>query len=676
MTTPIKSDPFRGCLRQVHLDFHNSPFIDDLLADFDPQRLARQFKDAHVNSVIVFAKCVHGMGYYPSKIVEPHPSLKGRDFTGEMIEALHREGIRAPIYTIIGWEENLATKCPEWLQICDDGTFAQNAFSSDGTTPQPGRYRWLNFLHPDYQDYFEAHLDELLDLYPADGFFLDMLVVHPRADWSDEAVVFREKNGLLGRDARTHARFEAAAQATFAEKFSAQIRARAPQASIFYNAENRLFTDGALGVLARAGAQTHFEIESLPAGMWNYHHFPRIARNLSRRGHWLGMTGKFQKMWGDFGGIKPAPALEFECFRTQAMGGANSIGDQLHPRGRMETGTCRLIGGVLQQCAEAEAFYEGTTTSSRITLLCPHDPDISEKDSTLVEEGVISLCQQEHYECTIIHDRDDLEDFDLVILGENTRLTPESREHFAKFAERGGKLLVAGSSAFTPEGNGWGPFDGVSLAGECAFAPAYWRARQGQPLAEHLGEDDRVIYHRGSRLDGMPAGSAVWADRVFPYFQRSDLKFCSHFHAPPRQERSNEPAILAANRWVLFADPVFTDYRLNANLAVLQAFASTMRHLIGPPDAGQGLKSTVRIYPLRHGNDLRLTLLHYVMERQTPDADIISERQSFAGQILRFARDVKAVRVWNGADLEPSQGGFALPTTEGRLLLEVPDFFC
>lgn len=72
MSTP---DPFSGCLRQVRLDFHNSPHLTDLLAEFDPRDLARRFKSAHVNSVVVFAKCVHGMGYYPSKIVTPHPAL-------------------------------------------------------------------------------------------------------------------------------------------------------------------------------------------------------------------------------------------------------------------------------------------------------------------------------------------------------------------------------------------------------------------------------------------------------------------------------------------------------------------------------------------------------------------------------------------------------------------------
>ena len=102
---------------------------------------------------------------------------------------------------------------------------------------------------------------------------------------------------------------------------------------------------------------THAEVESLPSGPWGYHHFPRVARALAHWGKpWLGMTGRFQRSWGDFGGIKPLAALEYECFRTQALGGANSVGDQLPPRGTLDADAYDLIGRVYEQCEEAEAF--------------------------------------------------------------------------------------------------------------------------------------------------------------------------------------------------------------------------------------------------------------------------------------------------------------------------------
>ncbi len=95
-------------LRQVHLDYHNSPFIPDVGIEFDAREFAAQLKRAHINSVTIFAKCHHGQCYYPTKVGAQHPALNGRDLLGEQIEALHREGIRCPIYTTIVWEEDAA----------------------------------------------------------------------------------------------------------------------------------------------------------------------------------------------------------------------------------------------------------------------------------------------------------------------------------------------------------------------------------------------------------------------------------------------------------------------------------------------------------------------------------------------------------------------------------------
>jgi hypothetical protein len=669
----MKNDPFTACYRQIHLDFHNSPYIDDLLCDFDPARLARQFKEAKVNSVVVFAKCVHGMGYYPSKMVTPHPALQGRDFTGEMIEALHREGIRAPIYTIIGWEEQLAQEHPEWMQICADGSFAQNAFGSDGTSRQPGRFRWLNYLHPDYQDYFEAHLKEVLERYPCDGLFIDMLVMHPDADWSDSAIAFREQHGLMGRDALTHARYEAASQAAFAEKFTPMILDKAPKASIFYNAENRLFVDGSLGALARAEQQTHFEIESLPSGMWSYHHFPRVARNLRSRKPWLGMTGRFQKMWGDFGGIKTVPALEFECFRSQALGGANSVGDQLGPRGTLDTGAYQLIGEVFTRCAEAEPFYEDCVACPQVAVVCPHHPERSEHASTLVEEAMVRLCEEHHYDAVMVNDADSLAGYALLILGEGIPIGSQFREKIARFVQDGGKVLAVGDSVFDSQGQGWGPFAELVCQGDAAYAPAYWRARA--PWVQALGEDDRVVYAGGLRVQA-PAEADILIDRVAPYFQRSDLKFCSHFQAPPRKDILGEPAALREKGWIYFADPIFTDYRQSANQVVSRAFGAALEGLIGRPATGWGLKSTVRICPLQRGKDLHLTLLHYLPERKGDGADIVAERLGFGGQTLRLPAHVsELVLEPEGRSISLEAGHYQLPCEEGRLLLRIPGFF-
>ncbi len=124
---PMPIHPLVSHQRQVHLDFHTSPFIPDVGTEFDAKAFARTLKQAHVNSVTIFAKCHHGMCYFPTRSGVIHPALKGKDLMGQMIEALHREGIRAPIYVTVAWEEDAANKHPEWRQMRANGTFGGSA---------------------------------------------------------------------------------------------------------------------------------------------------------------------------------------------------------------------------------------------------------------------------------------------------------------------------------------------------------------------------------------------------------------------------------------------------------------------------------------------------------------------------------------------------------------------
>lgn len=99
--------------RQVHLDFHTSPLIDEIGRDFDGKAFAETLQKAHVTGVTVFAKCHHGYSYHPAKAGEMHPHLSF-DLLGEQLKSLQKAGIRACIYISAGYDERLAVLHPEW----------------------------------------------------------------------------------------------------------------------------------------------------------------------------------------------------------------------------------------------------------------------------------------------------------------------------------------------------------------------------------------------------------------------------------------------------------------------------------------------------------------------------------------------------------------------------------
>lgn len=666
---------FRSHQRQVHLDFHTSPHIPDVGSEFNAKEFAATMKRAHVNSVTVFAKCHHGMCYYPTQTGVSHPAIGSRDLLGEQIQALHSEGIRAPIYTTIVWEENVAQRFPEWRQITKDGHFAGWSVGPDGKPGHVATWQFNNFLDPRYQDYIEAHVREILARYgdEVDGFFFDILFFAGDACWSDASVEFRKKHGLMSDDQATFERFQGTAQAAFAEKFTRIVHGIRPQATIFYNAQNEGNMDPGVGPRARAAWQTHCEIESLPSGFWGYFHFPRMARAQSIWGKpWIGMTGRFQKMWGDFGGIKPQPALEFECFRAQALGGGNSIGDQLPPRGTLDPAAYELIGNVFAQCADAEPFYEDSTfLAPRVGIFSASYPG---RDGGKSEEGAVLLCEEAHYDCAVIDSLDSLDDFHLLILPDSTVVDAALSARLQAFYTSGGCLILSHRAGFDADGSWALDFLPLNFAGETEKFPTYWRARPSYDSA--MSGSDRVFYQAG--LNVIPGdGVDTLIDRVLPYFRRTAVTYSSHFQTPPMAEPCEFPAVVAGERFVYFADPIFCEYRQTGNMVVRAVWQRSIHDLIGRPPFGDGLRPSILVYPRRKGSDLLLTLLHYIPVRKAMDIDIIDERQTFAGQILRISALASEVIVHpTGASLEKCDEGWLLPPdSQGRLLLRVPEFF-
>lgn len=661
--------------RQVHLDFHTSPFIREVGKEFDAGAFARRMKEAHVNSVTVFSKCHHGMSYYPTKLGEVHPHLGGRDLMGEMIEALHREGIRAPIYTTVCWEERVADLYPHWRQMQEDGRFSQLAASADMQTVQPGRWRFNNFAHPDYQDFFEAHLAEILDNYPVDGFFVDILFMDQGACFSDASIKKREALGLLKNTAENNARFESAMQLEFCERFTRFVRGKSPKATIFYNSTNRAFTQSDTGWSARARKETHIELESLPSGFWGYYHYPRLARQLMMWNQpWLGMTGRFQKMWGDFGGIKPEAALEFECFRAQAMGGACSVGDQLHPRGELDEGAYRLIGSVYQQVEASEAIYADSTPCPTVAVLVAASPGMDETKTGLSEEGVILMLEELKYDAAVIDDSSDLSGYQLVILPDSTVITDALNKRLDAYQKAGGKLLLS-FQAGCDESGAWALTElPVRPLGLDPLYPSYWSANESFD-PEYAG-DCRVMYSQGIQLE-VTGDADVWVDRIPPYFKRSDLKFCSHFQTPPDPTAATSPALVGNAQFAYFADPLFRDYRKSGNRHLRRIFARTLEKLGVHPTLKAGLPQHVLALPRQKGNDLILTLLNYLPTRKSHDIDVIEDALSFAGMKVQFHKSVSAVEslLPEAKKLDAQSGSFILPDVSGRLILRVAEYF-
>ena len=360
--------------RQIHMDFHTSPDIPDVGSEFDAEAFADGLAEAHVNWVTLFGKCHHGMSYYPTKVGVMHPSLK-RDLLGEQIEACKRRGIATPVYISARVDQHMGLTRPDLVvRLADGKLWGPNA-------SQAGWYQ-MCLGNKEYIDYLAAQTEEVLKGYDADGIFYDMCYYPPDPGCFCEKCLARL--GDKRADTAAHRRQTFEIMREYTTRLAALCKDLRPYATTFFNSRVTPNVHRELDVL------TQLEIESLTTGGWGYLYFPanaRVVRSYDRPIQ--GMTARFHKSWADFGGIKTVPQLKYEAATILAAGAVVNIGDQLHPRGKLDKGAYRVIGEVYKYVEALEPYCRGAEPLSDIAVLIL--PESDEAGPHWIKAGLLCL---------------------------------------------------------------------------------------------------------------------------------------------------------------------------------------------------------------------------------------------------------------------------------------------
>ncbi len=643
--------------RQVHLDFHTSEQIAGIGAAFDPDEFADTLVRARVNSITCFARCHHGWIYYDSVAFPErrHPHLT-RNLLAEQITACHARGIRVPIYTTVQWDQYSAEQHPEWLVIDETGR-------QTGTPPyEAGFYRRLCVNTP-YRDFFRAHVREVLDTFPVDGFFFDIVApMDCSCRWCREKMM---AEGLDPSDSEVRRTFGLRTINDWMAETSCLVREHAPECTIFYNA-------GHVGPQRRsaAGAHTHWELESLPSGGWGYLHFPlsqRYARTIGL--DCLGMTGKFHTSWGDFHSFKNPAALESECFTMLALNAKISIGDQLHPSGRIDPTVYDLIGSVYRQVEETEPWCTAAQPLVDIGVLSPEE--WTGERVPAAAAGAVRILQEGCHQFDVLDTSADLAPYRVIILPDIIPCTPEFAARLQAYVDGGGSLLATWRSGLTPQGDAFA-LDalGVRLVGDAPYSPDF--VMPAGDMGRGLPSTEHVMYLRGMQVE--PAGGEVLADAVLPYFNRTWEHFCSHRHTPSSGV-VGYAAIVRRGRAIYMAHPIFTQYHKNAPRWVKTLLLNALDLLLPDPLVRHGGPSTLTTALNEQAAEGRavLHLLHYIPERRSEDIDIIEDVIPLYG--VGVSVRVPQGRRVAGVRLAPQGTVLPCDVADGRVTFVVPEIY-
>lgn len=592
--------------RQVHLDFHTSPVIRDVGRDFSAIDFAKRVQAAHVNSVTVFAKCHHGHLYYNTQRPERHPGLKhGLDLLGEQIEALHRVGIRAPIYISVLWDEYAAENHPEWLAREVDG-------KPVGAGPLAAGWRVLDMSSP-YQDYLAEQTSEVLRRFkPVDGIFFDICWDQPSLN--NYAVGKMVRQGFDPEKEEDRKAYAHRTAIAYMKRFHKMIKAASPDATVFFN--GRMLAN----LAEEVQYQEQVEIEALPTGQWGYLYFPknvRFARTFNRE--YMGMTARFHKSWADFGGLKPYPALEYETSQMIAHGAKCSIGDQLHPRGTLDPAAYDLIGRAYARIEAAEPYTQDAKPVTQIGLF----QTSSAYFSTGTDDGAVRMLTQLKHQFDVVVPDSKLDRYELLILPEGMQVDQKLGRRLDQYLKAGGSVLACGATGLNADSTAltWKSLP-IHAHGSSPYQTTY--IRFGQEIAQGVPPTDHVMYERGLRVTAAK-GATVVARVVEPYFDRTWQHFSSHFQTPP-DKLSKFAAAVLSGRVGYIAYPIFSAFANHGNLPYRMLVQNMIHQLMGEPllqvQGPSSLEATVMRQP--SGRTI-VHLLNYCPERRTPTLDIVED---------------------------------------------------
>jgi hypothetical protein len=642
------------CSRQVHLDFHTGPGIPDVGRDFDPKAFAQAFKRAHVNSVTVFAKCHHGHLYYDTNRPERHPGLsRNCHLLEQQIEALHREGIRAPIYISVQCDEYAANTHPEWVARKEDSSQVKwgNAVFKPG-------WQILDMSTP-YQDFLAEQTREVLSHFnPVDGIFFDMCWDQP----STTAPFMEQmrKAGLNPEDEKDRQKHANKLALAYMKRFHGMVQDSAPGASVFFN--GRSFA----GIDAELPFQSQLEIEALPSGGWGYLFFPKTVRYSRHLGKpYLGMTARFHKSWADFGGYKPYAALEYETSQMMAHGAACSIGDQLHPRGIPDTAAYDLIESVYKRVADREPWLTGATPVADVGLF--HVPTGAEGSRISgIDEGATRLLMQLKVQFDVVEPTRDFSAYKLLILPDAIPIDPAFLKKLKTFLKNGGAIFASGTSGLSPDGKQLVLSElGIKPAGMSPFTATYLRV--SPDLSRDIPAADHVMYDATVRVTPR-SGTTVLAEVIEPYFERTWDHFSSHFQTPPEKPSGFAAATINGNVAYISA-PIFGMYGRHGNLPYRALVRNLIDRLLPEPLLRVTAPSSTEATVLRQQSRTIVHLLQYCPERRAGTLDLVEDIVPIHNVALSLKLEKKPRRVY----LAPSETPLAFEYKKGRVHVVVPE---
>ncbi|MEK6794206.1 MAG: alpha-amylase family protein [Spirochaetota bacterium] len=640
----------------IFYDFHTQPDQPDVGERFDVEAATDKWKECGVDYVVFHARCNLGMAYYDTKVGIHHPSLK-YDLFGKLAEACRKKNIALTAYLNAGLSHEEGLLHRDWCALTPEGY----------TYVPPFMGHWTRHMcyNTGYTEHLLAMIREVASNYPVAGFFLDCFSVHECI--GVECIREMKAKGIDWSDKNARYEFAHMSQIRLAKKIRDTALAARPDLLLYFNGVN--FED-------QKDIGTYLEYECLPTGGWGYEQLPVYARYMRTLGKpVLNMTGRFHRSWGDFGGIRTEPSLEYDCMAGIANGMRTTIGDHWHPRGDMNNEVFDLIKRIYGRLQKLEPYIDDAQALTDTAVVVNRDFG----DNVL---GAVRMLAELKVQFDVVTSASQWKDYRLLVIPDSITLDDDLAKKVRAHIAKGGAVIASGTSGMDAQKKEFFDEWGITYTGEDAAPdirfestttsnyalpyPAYFRA--GKTLAAGLPDMPLNCYVRGIQVTP-GKGTEILAHCMSSYFPRHWDGEHHHLYIPPEND-IDRAFITRKGNIVHITHPIFTAYHQSAPVPLKQLVANIMAMLHPTPlIRTENLPSFARVTVTEQKGRRMVYMMNYVPERRGASVDMIEEAIESRDVKLSIRNDGRTVKK---AYLAPSGEKLDLTVKDGYALVTVP----
>jgi hypothetical protein len=247
-----------------------------------------------------------------------------------------------------------------------------------------------------------------------------------------------------------------------------------------------------------------------------------------------------------------------------------SVGDHLHPLGKIDKSKYNIIGHAFDYADKIEKYSENTKAYSDIAMWSSHNSD--------ADMGCSKMLQIMHLEYDVLEAGDDVSKYNCIVLPDKVVLSSEDKSKIVEFTKNGGKLIVSGDSVFDELG--------IKNCGSNGFDLDYIQCEIDEVCTPFLSY---------SNANKVICDGETLASLHEPYFNRRVTHFCGHANTPFKMEKADYPALVKKDNILYFAHPVFTAYNKSGNYIMQKYIIKGFNSIYSKSLNVEGLPSCGRV---------------------------------------------------------------------------------